>query len=79
MGKPVICIVTETIKWILSIAGRLVLLILILSGIYYVASGDNPEKQEKAKKIISYAIIGLVVVLVSYGLLALIDRIFAQS
>ncbi len=76
LGKPVICIVQDAIKWILSVIGGIVLLILILSGTYYMFSGNNPKRQESAKKTISYAIIGIILILVSYAFLALIDRIF---
>lgn len=77
-GKPVICIVQDATKWILSVIGSVVLLILIISGAYYMFSGDNPKRQGSAKKMITYAIIGIILILVSYALLALLDRIFVQ-
>lgn len=78
LGKPVICVVQDVTKWILSVIGSIVLLIIILSGVYYMFSGDNPKRQESAKKIITRAIIGIILIIVSYALLALLDKIFVQ-
>lgn len=78
LGKPVICIAIDTIKWVLSIAGNIILLMLIFSGVHYIISGENPERQESAKKMISYAAVGIVLILVSYAVIALIDKILVQ-
>lgn len=78
-GKPVICIIQDAIKWILSVVGGIVFLMLIIGGAYYMFSGENPKRQESAKKMITYAIMGIVLILISYALLALIDKIFVRS
>ncbi len=78
LDKPVVDIINELIKLILSFVGKISLLILILGGVLYVVSGSKPERQEKAKKTITYAILGLILVLISYAILGVLDKIFVQ-
>ena len=79
LGKPVVEIVNDLIKLILSFVGRISLLVLILGGVFYVVSGSNPEKQENAKKTIVFALLGLILVLASHAILVMIDKIFVQT
>ena len=67
--KPIIDIFNEASLFLLSIIGGIALLVIVLSGILYIFSGSNPEAQTKAKKTFNYAIIGLILVLVSYALI----------
>ena len=78
LGKPIVDIVNDLIMWVLSIIGKISLLIIILGGVYYTVSGSNVEKQEKAKKIILFALWGLILVLLSYAFVKIIDKIFVQ-
>ena len=78
LGKPVVEIVNDLIKLILSFMGRISLLVLIFGGVFYVVSGSNPEKQEKARKTIVFALLGLIFILASYAILVIIDKIFVQ-
>jgi cytochrome bd-type quinol oxidase subunit 2 len=79
LGKPVVDIINDLIKWILLLVGRISLLMLILGGIFYVISGSSPENQEKAKKVVTAALLGLILVLVSYSLINAIDMIFVRQ
>jgi hypothetical protein len=60
---------------LLSFVGRLALLMLIFGGVYYVMSGADSKKQETAKKIIKYALLGLILILISYGVIVAFDKI----
>ncbi|HKB88113.1 MAG TPA: hypothetical protein VKC53_00540 [Patescibacteria group bacterium] len=63
------------VQAILGFAG-IVLFILILSGgIKYLTSGGDPKATEAAQKTITYAIGGLVLILLSYMILVLIKTI----
>ena len=72
LDKPVVDIVNDLILFLLSIIGSIVLLMLVLSGILYIFAGSNPEAQTKAKKTFNYAIIGLILVLISYAIMIII-------
>ncbi len=78
LGKPVVDTVNDLIKWILSLVGKISLLVLILGGIFYVTSGSSPENQERAQKTITAALFGIMLVLVSYALINVVDMIFVK-
>ena len=71
--KDVVLVFTEATEFLLRIAGGLALLVLIFGSIYYMVSGSNPDGQNKAKKIITYAVFGLAIVLISYAVIAAIE------
>ena len=77
--QPIMCIILDLIMWILSIVGKVSLLVLIFGGIFYVVSGSNPEKQEKAKKTIVWALLGLALVLASHAIIVIMNKIFVQA
>jgi len=74
-SKPVVRIFNDLVSWLLSVAGAIALLMLVIGGINYMISGGNPSNQEKARKIISYAVIGLGLILISYALVTIIEII----
>ncbi|MCK4919153.1 MAG: hypothetical protein KAS01_02090 [Candidatus Pacebacteria bacterium] len=76
--KLVVDIINDLILFILSIAGRIALLMLVFGGIYYIVSGSNPDGQLKAKKLITYAILGIILTLVSFAIVELMDKFFVQ-
>jgi len=70
--------VEDLIEFLLSIAGSVALLALIFSGILYIVSGGNPDLQVKAKKMLMFSMEGIVVILLSYAILAVIDQLLVQ-
>ena len=77
--KDIVLVFTEGAKFLLKIAGGFALFILILGGVYYITSGANPDGQSKAKKTITYAIIGLAIALVSYVIIMVAESIGVQD
>lgn len=65
----------NVVKYALGFAGIALFCMLLLGGFNYLTSGDNPKATEAAQKTITYAIGGLVLVLVSYLILVLIYNI----
>ena len=53
-------------------AGSLVIAIIVFGGIMFITAGDSPDKQNRAKKIIIYALIGFIVVLIAATLVSVI-------
>jgi len=53
-------------------------LMIIWGGILYITSGGNKEKTELAKKVITYAIIGILVVVMSLGMINLTANLIAS-
>lgn len=71
-------LVTNLLQWLLSIAGALALLMLIWGGITYVTSAGDEQKAAKGKKIVTWTILGLVLVLMSFSIIKLLEDIFVN-
>jgi hypothetical protein len=73
VGKYVSAIITGAI----SIAGVILLFLLIMGGFGMIAGAgsNNPEKVEKGKKAATSALIGFIVVFMSYWIVKLIESI----
>lgn len=52
----------------LILAGTVAVLFIIVGGFQYVSSAGNPESVQKAKNTILYAVVGLIVVILSYAI-----------
>ncbi|MFH1286365.1 MAG: pilin [Candidatus Magasanikbacteria bacterium] len=81
-GKSVFNNVAEFFKYIyeygIRIAGILSVLMLIVGGVQWLLSAGSPDKIGSAKKRISGAIIGLVIILVSFALLNILNPYLVQ-
>lgn len=61
--------------WILGFATAICVLMIIIGGIYYVFSTGNQEQAQTGKNIVKYSLMGLVVVGISYALIAVVSSI----
>lgn len=61
-------LVLTIVNYFLGFLGLLAVIMVIYGGVTYVASAGNDEAVGKAKKIIMYAVIGLIIVLLSFVL-----------
>jgi len=77
--KPIKDVLGDAILFLLSIIGGFALLVIIIGGILYIFAGGNPEAQNKAKETATKAIIGLMFVLVSYGLINQTSQIVTDT
>jgi hypothetical protein len=59
-------LITTIIDYFLGILGLIAVCFLIYAGVLMVTAGGNDQEITKAKKIITYAVIGIVIVLLSY-------------
>jgi len=50
-------------------------LFIIIAGFYFVTAAGDPQKIETAKRIIIYTLIGLIIIIASKGIIALIKTI----
>jgi hypothetical protein len=71
-------LLTNFLKWLLSVAGAIALLILITGGVFYVTSTGNDQKVETAKKMITWTLLGLILILASYSIIIAIDQLFTK-
>ncbi|MCK5123562.1 MAG: hypothetical protein KAQ87_05465 [Candidatus Pacebacteria bacterium] len=68
-------IIENTLMWSLSIIGSLALLMLIIGGVMYIGSAGDEQKVLNAKKIVTYAILGTILILVSYAVVVVVGGI----
>lgn len=66
------------ITWVLGIVGLLAVAMIVYGGFLYMISAGEQTKIEQAKKTITYAIIGSIIVIGSYAILEVITRVFTQ-
>ena len=59
-------IINKVIDWLLGGAGAVAVVFIIVGGIQYISSIGNPESAQKAKTTLTYAVIGLILILAAY-------------
>lgn len=65
----------NVIDWAVGLAGLVAVLFIIFSGIKFLTSGGDPKQVEGAKKTMTYAIAGLIIILLAFTLIKLISVI----
>lgn len=72
----VVAIVLMIISAILMIVLILAVLVIVIAGIYLITSNGDEGQKDKAKKIIFYCIIGIVVILISRVIVIYVNHLF---
>lgn len=62
-------------QWIFNLAIPIAVAMIVYSGIEFLRSGGDPGKVTKAKQILTYAVIGLAIILIGNGFVTLIKSI----
>ncbi|MFA4880392.1 MAG: pilin [Candidatus Doudnabacteria bacterium] len=68
-------LINGIVKWILILAGAACTVALVYAGFRYAFAGGNEEKTEQAKKILKYAIIGVIIIVGAYAMIQLITEL----
>jgi hypothetical protein len=63
---------TNVVKAAIPGAGIVLFIILLFAGLNYMSAGDDPKKVASARAMITYAIIGMVVISMAYLILRLV-------
>ena len=69
------CIFGNLVGALLGLAGIIFFMMFIVGGFKYITSAGNPKNAESANKTLTYAVMGLVFVAVSFLILVIIDTI----
>ena len=69
-------IVTQAIPILFSVAGIILLVFLLLGGFDYLTAMGDPKKAASGRQKITYAILGFIIIFVSFWLVQIIDYIF---
>ena len=78
-GSFITDIVGAFLPIILSIAGFLTVILIIVSGIQFVTSSGNPESAAAARGRLTFAIIGFVIIVLAFAITQIVARIFLGS
>ena len=68
-------LIRRIINIVLTVVGGIAVLFLIVGGFWYLTSGGNEEQAEKGKKTIMNALIGIVVIILSYVIVNVIANL----
>ena len=65
--------ITGIINYFLGLLGLIAVVFLIYAGVLMVTAGGNDEQVGKAKKIITYAVIGIIIILLSWTIISFVS------
>jgi hypothetical protein len=71
-------LITTVIRWMLGIAFAVAVLFLIIGGFWYITSAGNEETAEKGKGTVINAIIGIVVIILSYVIINVVSNLISS-
>jgi hypothetical protein len=74
--KSIMDILNDLIEWILGIGLLLSVTYLVWGGINYISSSGDMQKTENARKTVKYALLGILVIGLSYAAILALDTIF---
>ena len=71
-------LLVQIIRVFLLFAGAIAVVFLVVGGFQYVASRGNEEAAEKAKKTITNAIIGLIIIVMAYAIVTIVNNLLTK-
>lgn len=78
-AKDIRNLLPKAINWLLALAAVLALLALVVGGLQYIISFGEEAKAARAKKIILYAIAGLLFIGISFALITTINTFISDA
>jgi hypothetical protein len=72
-------IISALLPYIFVLAGLTLFILLIIGGFGMLTSGGSPEKMKAAQGKITSAVIGFVIIFISYWLMRILEIIFGIS
>jgi hypothetical protein len=71
----VVPLFSNIVKAVLQIAGVILFIMFVIAGFNFLLSGGDPKRLQQARSTLTYAIMGLVVIVLSYLFIQLISTI----
>ena len=72
--KDLVDIIENIISIAIRLAGILAFIMLLIGGFKYLTSGGDPKAAESARKTITYAILGLVLIIAAWFILKFLSE-----
>lgn len=70
--------ISQIIQWLLSFALGLAVLFVVIGGFRYMISGGNEEAADTAKNTVVNALIGIVLIILSYSIVQVVVNLISQ-
>ena len=64
--------VIKIVQWVLTLLGLIAVIMIIYGGFIWLTAGGNEDKVSTAKRIISAAVIGLIIVLLAWAIITFV-------
>ena len=71
--------VTNMIGWVVGVAGVVAAVFVVYGGVGYMTSAGDPNKLQKAKTVITYALIGLAIVALAEVITAFVSSMIREA
>jgi prepilin signal peptidase PulO-like enzyme (type II secretory pathway) len=71
-------LITRAIQLMLLFAGAIAVVFVIIGGYWYITSAGNEETAEKGQKTLTNAIIGIVIIVLSYAIITVISNLVSS-
>lgn len=65
-------VINNITNWVLGFAGALAVLFVIYGGLLFITSAGNEKRVDAAKKTLTYAVLGIIVIVLAYFIVKLI-------
>ena len=72
-------LIVNAINWVIGISGAVAVIFVLIGGIGYITSSGDAQKLQKAKKTITYALIGLAIVALSEIIVIFVSNIINDA
>ncbi len=72
-------IISNTLSWLLAVLGFIAVMGFVISGLQYLLSSGDEEIAERAKNAMMYSVIGVIVALMGYVVIAAINAWLGAS
>jgi len=73
----------NVLNWLLGFVwvamGMLVVLMLLYAGFQFVTAAGDTDKIDKAKTMVKYSLVGIVVMVLAGGVITLVENIFGEA
>lgn len=78
-NQSVVEFIVTIIRFLLTVAMAIDVLFIIIGGYQYITSAGSEEKATKGRTTLVNAIIGLVIIILSYVIVSVVNRTLARS
>ncbi|MDD3006438.1 MAG: pilin [Candidatus Pacebacteria bacterium] len=78
-SKPLTDVLSDLTKWVLEFGLALCVILIIWSGITYIAATGDEERIKKSKKTIHYAIYGIAIIGLSFAMIKVVNDVLITN